>query len=1103
MPTAPSRAALSLALALLVTGCVEIEVHRTLAPDGSGEQTITMRVPQGAAAARAAAEPYTRTISGAPSQPPPDGRDGDAVIHVATARFPDVASLRHQAEFLTSGATVTRQGDGRWAYREILLNGYLKALKRAPTDERKVALEAAMRKARTALGSARLTYTIEFPGKVLKANADRIDGNQAAWDLRVDKLFHAPALELTALYEAPRPVQIAVAPPAGTAPVANEAPPPADPPARPAPVAEAPRPEPKAPPAPARAAPEPVATPAPEPVATPAEPPVPSDPPAPPAPVAETEPEPPARAAELDGVLLAQADEPAAPAAPAAAPAPPEAPDPLEPTATDDDTTRLVKESFGKALAHIDRREYREAAAELQKAIAAKPSNKLIADLYAITVAKFRDAALKSGDPELAAEAKRLQDLAYKGRIASLRDPARMKKLIKDIRTGTFPVRTWAMEELVIAGDYAVPYLIAMILEDTDTVHRAYGEHVLSRLRGPAVPAIAEALKHTDPLIRQILIHSLASIGDPRSMPYLLALAQDPKGHPLVVASAKAALGKIAADPTDLRESAPEAFVRLAQHYYYQNKKVLLPLLYEHLVWRWDPHKNELTREAVPRHLYPYRMAQEMARNALLVNPKFEPAVPLIICAYFAQHNLLETFYTAAEGRELTEDEARDAALAAPIRRRLRAAPLVAHAAGKKFVYAALERSLRDGRADVAISCINALREIADGAAIPGPPLTEDELRGLRRSKTRAPAKRKRSVVRTWYGPKDPTAKELPPPPPNPDAIPLDGSPIVSALSYAKKHVRYAAAGALVDIAPQHLIRDADRVAYNLAEAISETAVRVALLVDEDETSIDHTRGLLIGAGVDPELARDERDALAVARRLPPKDVLILNATMQKAPVAKVLASLRAIPAIANVPAILITTSEERLRTKQAFAGQNVEVLARPLDAKVVKAALDLVLKKAPAAKGEALTVESSSAAARALAAIDPATSIFNLRAALPALAQAVASTNQPDAVRIPAAEAIRHIGDKAALPYLVSAYNSPKSSKELRLAVLDAIGACSAALRELPATVDDVFTRASYDDDFDFRRTAARAFGRRGGAGTDFLKTVEHLHGIKPRGKE
>jgi len=1080
-----------------MASCVEVNVRRTIAPDLSGRQTITMRVPKDLSAEANPADIFPGSFAAATVVPTRTQTTNDATVYSADVVFPNVTRLRQQVEFLASAASVQATRNGVARYRETVTNNFFRSLSRAPSAEGRNAVAAAMEKARAGLAGARFTYTICFPGKVVESNADRVSGNEATWRLTSDRLFAKSSIELTAEYRT-SPEPAVVASPAAT---------PGFVPVKAA-VSAAPQPE-RAPEPPAKK-PAPRARPQPKIIAAPAasEPAVaPKRPePEPQEPIA-VKPQP-----KFEDIRLAQADpkkeeekapkegekgKPAA-APPAAAPVePPKAPATLADAPSDDAKAQELKKLFRDALIHLDYKRYDKAVEVLQKAIALKPNSVLVADLYQQTVPKFIDAALESNNPKLKALAEQLQRIAYRGRIEQLKDPGRMKKIVRDL-AGPFPERTLAIEILTIAGDYAVPHLVDFLQADADPNHRAYAAHVLARLRGTAVPPICEALKCPDPMIRQIIIHSLEAISDARAIPWLLWMAQEPKGHPLVVAAARRAVAKLSNDPKALQTPASVAFLRLAEDFYFHSRKVLLPHLYEHLVWRWDPEARRLTSESVPRHLYPYRMAEEMCRNALLANPDFELATPMLICTYFAQQNLLEAFFIGIKGKGLKEEEKKEAELAKAIRERLKAAPLVAQAAGKRFVYAALRRALRDAQSDVAISCIKVIRQIADGSALPKPPSPESKV--IRpKKKERKPAKRRRII--TWYGPKEEEKPELPPPPPSPFAVPLDGSPLVDALTYpADRRVRYAAAEAIVAVAPSHMIRGAAKVITTLSEALSETAYHMALMVDEDQAAAEELRPLLRDLSVASTLARTQRDALIRARDLPPKDIIILSGQLQKVDVVEMLASLRRVPSLAVAPVLVVSRRRELAALRQRLAKENVTFLIRPFDAKSVRFAVEQLVRKAPEPKGKEIAARYASSAARTLASIDPATSIFRLADALDALLNALTSTTQPDEVRVPCCEAIRRTRSARALPYLVEVYNDPKSSKLLRLAALISLGACAAAEPALPKDVADVLTRASYHDDRDFRETAARAFGLRGGAGDKFLDIVDHLHGKKPK---
>ncbi len=1116
MLTTRARAALAFAAALTAAGCVEVEVRRTIAPDRSGRETLTVRAPK-----TARTDAFPGLFSGGTCAPPTTQAAGELSLRTAEATFPDVARFRHQAEFMSSSATIEAGADGAIAYRETLTNSYHKSLVRAPSEEARASLAAAMEEARKGLAGAKLTYTIQFPGPVAKSNADKVSGAEATWLLTVDKLFAGRTLELTAEYRmapAPAPAVAVAAPPAGVVPLA-------------APAAPKPPAPPSTPPAPPKPA-VPAAAPAPKPVEAPVARPssrledvlvaVAEEEPAEKAPPkkAPAKKAPPKEETKEEGTKEEPAKAEPAEKEPAKKPAPklvppkrPKKPEPeelvppplpkkppvdLAEAAGDDPTTAEVKKLFRDALVHLDYKRYDKAAEALQKAIGLKPDSVLISNLYEQVVAKFLDAAVESNSPELKAQAESLQQLAYKGRIRQLRDPNRVKELVDALRKGFLP-RTFAIEELTLAGDYAVPHLLKFMIDNPDPEMRAYAGHVISRMRGTAVPAITEALKYNDPMIRQILLLGMEVIADPRSVPTLLWLIQEPEGHPLVVAAARRALAKISDDPALLRTPAATAFLDLAKQYYDGDRKVLPAHVYEYLVWRYCPAKKELVSEVVPQHLYALRMAEETCRNALLANPQYEPAVPLLLCACLAQHNLLEVFYAGIAGKQqLTKEEQAEADMAKPLRERLMMAPAIAEAAGQKFVFAALQRALRDGRADVALSTIRVLRNVATPSALPAPAPSPEEMKATEKKKKSETTKRRRIMV--WYGPEEKEEAAPPPPVANPTSIALDGSPLVDALSYPDRRVRYAAAEAIVGIGPTQPIRDGSKVMTNLAQALSETAFHVALLFEEDDVRAEEIRPLLREAGVLPVLVRTQTDALTAVREAPPKDILILSGELKRVDIAEAIANLRRVYTAAATPLIVIAPKGEEAKLRERLNKENAVYVTRPLTAGAVRAAVEEVLKGAPEPKNREASVRYAASAASTLASIIPAASIFRLDDALDALLENLASANQPDSVRIPCCQAVAHAANPRAIPFLTQTYVDPKASKDLRLTILRAIGACAgsqpALTEEAAKRVSEVLINAATNSDPDVRRAAALAIGLRGGERTITVDLMDRIYG-------
>lgn len=264
----------------------------------------------------------------------------------------------------------------------------------------------------------------------------------------------------------------------------------------------------------------------------------------------------------------------------------------------------------------------------------------------------------------------------------------------------------------------------------------------------------------------------------------------------------------------------------------------------------------------------------------------------------------------------------------------------------------------------------------------------------------------------------------------------------------------------------------------------------------------EELRPLLREAGVMPVLVRSQTDAVTAARELPPKDLLILSGDLKRVDIVEAVAGLRRVYTLAAAPLIVVAAQADEAKLRERLSKENAVFLTRPLTAGAVRATIESVLKGAPEPKGKDASVRYASSAARTLASIDQATSIFRLDDALDALLETLCAAVQPDDVRIPCCDAVRNAANPRAVPYLAQVYADSKSSKALRLAVLRTLGACAAPAlpEEMAKQTNDVLRHAVADPDPDFRRAAAFAFGLKGGASGNTVGIIDDLLGRTPR---
>src|SRR3954471_4035071 len=96
---------------------------------------------------------------------------------------------------------------------------------------------------------------------------------------------------------------------------------------------------------------------------------------------------------------------------------------------------------------------------------------------------------------------------------------------------------------------------------------------------------------------------------------------------------------------------------------------------------------------------------------------------------------------------------------------------------------------------------------------------------------------------------------------------------------------------------------------------------RTILAVDDDECTRKILKGLLTRGGFDVRLASDGREALELVHAGPPPDVILLDLQMPVMTGVEVLSAMRANPAWAAIPTVILTASEECTAAQFGVAG--------------------------------------------------------------------------------------------------------------------------------------------------------------------------------------
>lgn len=181
------------------------------------------------------------------------------------------------------------------------------------------------------------------------------------------------------------------------------------------------------------------------------------------------------------------------------------------------------------------------------------------------------------------------------------------------------------------------------------------------------------------------------------------------------------------------------------------------------------------------------------------------------------------------------------------------------------------------------------------------------------------------------------------------NVFPSAGAPLVSALTYPDRLVRFEAAMALAEALPQQPFEGSERVVPLLAEAISQTGTPSALIVmptqDEVNSLIEGMKGAggVVGTG-----GTGAETALAAGQAMPAVDVIIVSEEINAAEIDKLFALAGQNPKLAGAAKLVLTkTTASPYETMKA--NDPLLSTSSATDAQGVKAAMDAARTKAGA----------------------------------------------------------------------------------------------------------------------------------------------------------
>jgi hypothetical protein len=382
--------------------------------------------------------------------------------------------------------------------------------------------------------------------------------------------------------------------------------------------------------------------------------------------------------------------------------------------AQDDDKARVMRRHLMNAVKAFENERFDEAAVQFEEVLKLSPSSADALALRDLASVQFYVQAMSKGSAAMRENVLKLLELAAKAEKERFTDTDAIAKQIERL-SGPFEERSRIYLDLMSAGRYAVPLLVDRLYNvkaDDYPTFRVQASIALIRIGEEAVLPLCTALRADLIPVRQDICFILGQIGDPRAAPYLLRAAKsDADASTRTVAAEALAKIRVYADIPD--EPPHVALFRYARLYYYHDPSVERPSKYGHATWTWSPKRHRLVMQAVPAFLYNVSMARQVAAQALLSDPDYEPTLPLLISTYHKEAVLIENrLERSKDDRAQRLSELEERQLSARLAR-CRQVLLTLRSAGERHFYRALALQLRDLDHETAVPIINDLAEVA------------------------------------------------------------------------------------------------------------------------------------------------------------------------------------------------------------------------------------------------------------------------------------------------------------------------------------------------------------------------------------------------------
>lgn len=306
--------------------------------------------------------------------------------------------------------------------------------------------------------------------------------------------------------------------------------------------------------------------------------------------------------------------------------------------------------------------------------------------------------------------------------------------------------------------------------------------------------------------------------------------------------------------------------------------------------------------------------------------------------------------------------------------------------------------------------------------------------------------------------------------------------PLVSALSYPSRKVRYLAAEALALARPQKRFNGWNLVIPILTEALRATGRTSAVLVDRNLDHRNKVKALLRDNGCDVVDAESLGKALSASSKQGGVDLIVLASNISTPETSKSISTIRANPALSLTPIILVAKPDELLAARN-LAKTDSQIVVLPeekLDAKGISTAIKSAFTKSSGGLvSEEEAAQWSIRASKCLKLLAMTNNpVYDLTDATTALISAL--SDKRDEVRVAAAQALAEFPSIKAQRAITNLALDGSAPESVRIAAFEA---ASESFRQFgnqltDDQINEIINEVTGTGSLKIRNAAAQAMG-------------------------